>query len=180
MTRDEWDAMTLIIENGWAGTLDEDQANSYFVMLARFDADDVTQALFVLAESGKPHIPTVPEITVAVNKVKAKELPSWTEAWNVIQKSLRLRSAGEAEKLLRDHHPTVRNFVALEGWDRLRREPFYDPDYGGLRIKELSQRWKDYSETSASRERTQRALGGSRSNRALGRMNPDALLPSPE
>lgn len=180
MTRDEWTAVSLVIENCWQGEFDDDRADAYFSMLEHFTVDQVLAALRLLAEGGRPFIPTVPEITLAARTVAEPLVPSWSEAWSMIQLSIRrCRTEEQAVEFLgKRAHRFVGAFVAAEGFDKLRYEPVEDPEFGSLRLRDLQGRWKEFCERSIERERHGLAITpGPRSERdGLGRVDLAGLI----
>ena len=180
MTRDEWTAVSLVIENCWQGEFDDDRADAYFSMLEHFDVDQVLAALRLLAEGGRPFIPTVPEITLAVRTAAEPLVPSWSEAWSLIQLSIRrCRSEDQAVDFLGNRaHRFVGAFVLAEGFDKLRFEPVEDPDFGPLTLRQLQGRWREFCERSVERERQGLAItSGPRSDRrGLGQVDMAGLI----
>lgn len=178
MTRDEWETIALLIENCWRGEFDEVQSSAYFTMLGRFDHGQVMAALHRITEDGKPFVPSVPEIIAAIRRLEIKSLPSWTDVWASMKAALALGSEQAALDRMRECHPVAEAFVAREGIERLRYEPFFDPDYGALRIKELQQRWIEFSEQAMERKKRGLAIEATkRTSTGLNRVTEGQLLP---
>lgn len=177
MRRDEWEAIALLMDNCWRGGFDETMSSSYFSLLNRFSAEQVMGALHRIIENGKPFVPAVPEIVAAIRAMEEPQLPPWTEVWNALKGALRRPNEEAAVAYLTSVcHPAVGAFLRLEGFDRLRHEPFFDPDYGPLRIKELRERWAEFADTAKERERTGRALDSGARRNTLERVSAKALI----
>jgi hypothetical protein len=178
MTRDEWDTIALLIENCWRGEFDEVQSSAYYTMLRRFNHGEVMAALHRLVEDEKPFLPTVPEIVGAIRKIESRGIPAWTEVWSKMKIALGKGSEQEAIDFMRDLHPIAAAFLSTEGFDRLRYEPFFDPDYGAIRVRDLHQRWNEFSERSSERQKQGLAIEATkRSGLGLDRMDATRLLP---
>lgn len=159
MIPDEWQAISLLIENCWRGEFDDTRSASYFAMLRQFDPEDVMAALHAIIENGSPFIPSVPEIVVEIRKFQTPPLPSWSEVWDRIQYVLRrCLTEDEAVELLNELHPVAGAFLRTEGFERLQHEPLLDPDYGALRVRELHQRWREFSEVKHEKMRQGMAI----------------------
>ena len=179
MTEDEWAAISLLIDNCWRGDFDETMSASYFSMLGRYESDDVMAALHEIVETGVAWVPSVPEIVASMRRMREPELPPWTEVWDAMQFTLRrCRSEDEAVLMLTENcHPVAAAFMRLEGFERLQHEPFYDPEFGALRQRELAQRWSEYAEASRERIRQGRAIeANNERRRALGQVTAKGLI----
>jgi len=160
MNRDQWESIALLIDNCWRGEFDDTMSSSYFTMLGRFDHEEVMTALHACVETGRPFIPTVPEIVAEIRRQQEPELPSWTEVWDQMRFVLsRCRNEDDAVTLLGENcGPVAAAFLRTEGFERLQHEPLLDPDYGPLRVKELRLRWLEFAERSAERIKQGRAI----------------------
>lgn len=178
MTRDEWEAIALLIENCWRGEFDETTSSAYFTMLSRFSTGEVMAALHKIVEDGKPFVPSVPEIVGAIRKMTEPQLPAWTDVWATLEVALRCNSEDEAVAYATEScHLVAGAFLRAEGFDRLRKEPFFDPDYGALRIRELHNRWVEFSGRSQERLRAGHAIeAGSRTSNGLNRLSVTELI----
>lgn len=179
MRPDEWDAIALLIDNCWRGEFDDTMSQSYFTLLSRFDAQEVMAALHALVETGNPFVPSVPEIVAQVRKMQTPALPPWSEVWDALVTATgKCADEQAAVAYLTDNcHPTVAAFMTLEGFDRMRREPFFDPDYGALRIRELHQRWQEFADSSREKMRNGLAIEAqTRTTRGLQKMSAKGLL----
>jgi len=179
MERDEWESIALLIENCWKGEFDEITSASYFTLLGRFSPEQVMGALYGIVENGKPFVPSVPEIVAEVRKQEQPSLPSWTEVWSKIELAMRkCKTEDEAVAVLTEScHPVAGAFMRLEGFERLRREPFLDPDYGALRVRELQRRWADFSEVNQEKVRNGKAIEAySRTTKGLQRASAASLI----
>lgn len=179
MTKDEWASISLLIDNCWRGDFDDTMSASYFSLLKRYDTDQVMTALHAIIETGVPWVPSVPEIVGSIRKLSTPELPPWTEVWDAMQFTLRrCRSEDEAVLMLTENcHPVAAAFMRLEGFERLQHEPFYDPEFGALRLRELSQRWQEFADASRERIRHGRAIESHERTRAgLGQVTAKGLI----
>ncbi|NBW16019.1 MAG: hypothetical protein EBR82_49345 [Caulobacteraceae bacterium] len=179
MTRDEWETIALLIENCWRGEFDDTRSASYYTLLRSFEHGEVMAALHVLAEQGKPFVPSVPEIVQAVRAAQEPSTPSFSEVWSVLQRAMRLRLDDDSVAVMEEHcGPVAAAFVKAEGVARLKHIEFWNPDHGELRIKELERRWTDFADRAGQRARLGLALQASgRRESGLGRMKTSALVP---
>jgi hypothetical protein len=164
MTEDEWDATALIIDKCWRGGLDETAGGAYFLMLKDYGAEEVQDALKVIAQNGKPFIPAVAEILAEVQKQTEPEVPPWSVVWAHLQKAL-AKPQEDAMEYLDRIHPLIATFLSVEGHEKLRYTEFYDDQYGGIRIAELKARWEEFLTHGVDQVRRGRALGGGRPTR---------------
>jgi hypothetical protein len=179
MERDEWESIALLIDNGWKGEFDDTMSSSYFTLLGRFTREQVMGALYGIIENGKPFVPSVPEIVSEVRKQEQPSLPSWTEVWSKIELVMsKCKTEDEAVAELTEYcHPVAGAFMRLEGFERLRREPFLDPDYGTLRVRELQRRWVEFSEVNQEKIRNGKAIEAySRTTKGLQRASAAGLI----
>jgi hypothetical protein len=179
MTRDEWETIALLIENCWRGEFDDTRSASYYTLLRGFEHGEVMAALHVLAEQGKPFVPSVPEIVQAVRAAQGPSTPSFSEVWSALQPAMRERSEENAVALVEERCGSVAaEFVRAEGVGRLKHIEFWNPDHGELRIKELERRWTDFADRAGQRARLGLALQASgRRETGQGRMKTSALVP---
>lgn len=179
MTNDEWNGTCLFIEQAFKGEFDGPKRSAYRFFLDDFSPEQIMNALKVLAEKGSPWLPAAPEIVKAIRDTQASPVPGWSEVWKAITKACKKRNERVAlEWLSEEVHPVVAAFVSAEGWTTLKMTPFGDPEYGGLRQKELHERWDEF--VAVATERLQRGLALSTgARRALGpqRLDQAALLP---
>lgn len=180
LTDDEWDSIALVMDKCWKGHFDDETAMAYRMMLApRFEASQILAALNELAESGSPFLPAVPEIVQTARKMQEPELPSWSEVFAGIDKGIRFQSQQASLDWISENvHPVVAKFVVAEGWETLRMTPFFDPDYGALRQRDLKARWESFVEVAKERLARGRALEAVTGRRGIGpaRLDMAALL----
>lgn len=170
----EWDAVVLLLEECWRGDVTDRKMRAYRLMLDRFTARQVTDALQVLARSGRPFLPTVPEIIAVIEADPT--LPAWGEAYALIERAMRLPTEADTLARLDAQHPLLALFVAATGWDRLRMLPVNHPEYGPLEVRRLGEEYREF--IGRARERQQHGLPAvsDRTGR-LGRLDPAAALP---
>lgn len=179
MTDEQWTTCCFFMDHSFAGEFDENKRIAYKRRLAKFSEEEVMAAVDRLSESGKPYLPALPEILKAIRDMSEPEVPSWPEVWNGLERALRKKNTEhECLAWLAEHvHPVVAKFVQAEGWTRMRRVEFWDPEYGMLRVNELEKHWNDFIRVATERLRTGRALE-SAGRRQLGpqRLDTVALL----
>ena len=166
------------MENCWRGEFDETRSSSYFTMLQQFQPQEVMSALHVIIENGSPFIPSVPEIVKEIRKFQTPPLPPWSEVWDRIQYVLRrCLTEDEAVDLMNECHPIAGAFLRTEGFERLQHEPLLDPDYGALRVRELHQRWQEFSEAKHEKMRQGLAIEArSRTSNGLAQFSVSGLI----
>jgi len=174
MTRDEWETIALLIENCWRGEFDDTRSTAYFTLLKDFNHGDLMTALNVLMEEGKPFVPSAPELVKAVRSAQEPARASWSEVWAALQIAMRKKQAEAVEFMGNRCGPVASAFVEAEGIERLKYIEFFDPEYGALRIKELQNKWLEFSERSA--ERVKRGLALSTSARKANGLSKFSVL----
>jgi len=177
MTDDQWDATCLLMENCWRGEFDDTRRESYRVFLDRYDPEEVQAALNLLITNGSPFLPAVPEIVQAIRECAGERSgpPSFTEAWAVILKALRIKPQEDALNWLRERESgdLLAGFVQAEGYNRLRLLPVDDPQYGPVEVERLRQRWTEFADVAIQREHRGIAQLAARGEKALGPHKPD-------
>lgn len=169
MTDDEWDAIALLLDQCWKGEFTDERARSYRVFLDRHPADLVIAALERLVQDGSPFLPAVAEIVKAINQLTAPAIPPWTEVWPAMQRAMKRDTPEDAVAYVEEHAGLfAAGFYSLENHDVLRMTPFFDEDWGRLRIDELHKRWTDYTDRVEERARSGRALDAARLRRGIG------------
>lgn len=182
MTDREWDEICVLIDDCWKGELDERKATSYRLFLDRHPQGLVFAALEVLVEGGVAFLPSVPEIVKSVRSLTEQPLPGWTEVYEHLSRATRragadyhapeqAKTAVGAAWLDEYSHAVVARFFEGEGYGRMSKIGYDDPDYGLLRQKELRDRWDQFCKVAEQRlvqgraleASGQRALGGPRS-----------------
>lgn len=158
----EWTQIAGILGKWWKGEFDPDTEEVYKMMLDSYDQDRVLAALARLTETGRPFLPTGPEIVAAMREDPS--WPSWTEVFDALRAVGRaglLGPYGDREKamaMLTAAHPVVAGFANREGLRRLHEAPFEDPDYGELEAKRWEDRFAEYAATIKGRQRAGMSL----------------------
>lgn len=156
MTDDEWQGISYVMDECWAGDLTDEKAGAYRLMLDRYEPTAIMAALHKLTHNPNPHLPTVPQIVSAIDDLRDPEVPSWPEVWEVMSKNLVVSDEKRCFSRLSAFYPPLAVFVRREGLEKLAHTPFYDDQYGELRIKDLKARWEEFMEVA--RERMKRGL----------------------
>lgn len=174
MTQKEWDGLCTLMEDGFKGDFTDSMRSSYHTFLKGFSAEQIVGALKKLIEDGSPWLPKVPEIVKAIRDSSEPPVPAWGEVWTGLQRALNARSEEAAMTWMTERvHPVAAAFLSVEGWKTLKQVPFFDPDYGAIRVKELRERWSEFIEVAQERMRRGLALTqGTR--RATGPLQLDA------
>lgn len=182
MTSDEWESVVYVMESCWKGGFGDEEdrkADAYRMFLNKFSAEEVMAGLHSLAEDGSPFLPSVPEIVQRVRALTEPPVPSWPEVWKHLMVPVR-RGWPEQQALdyLNERHPLMGHFMGTVGYEYLRTTGFDDPDYGGIRIKELEGRWNEFVGTAKDRLVQGRALEAAGMRRGVGpaRIDQAALL----
>lgn len=181
MTDDEWDAIAYVLEEGWHGQFPDDKRRVTRMFIDAYDPEVVMAALHRIAQNGKPFRPESPEIIKAIRDVTVPPVPSWAEAWHVVQRAMS-RSGRDGisktmEWLRERQHPVVAAFVDVEDLRQLTMTEFWDPEWGPARIKGLEQRWAQF--VAVANERLERGLAiESHARRTIGpaRFDPTKAL----
>jgi hypothetical protein len=172
MTRDEWETIALLIDNCCRGGFDETRSAAYFTMFQKFDHGAVMTALNVLFEDGEEWVPPAGKIMKAIRLVEAPPLPAWSEVWAALQAAMKKPEPQALELMNKRCGPVAAAFAQAEGIQRLKFVEFFDPEYGALRIKELQNRWLEFSERTDERMRRGLAIAaGPRSGKGLTKLN---------
>lgn len=157
MTTAEWHVIAELLDNGWKGEFDTQEA-AYRHFLAGYEFADVEAALQRLVRNGKPWLPAVAEIVAAIEDPEAA--PAWSEAYRHIHAALASglpehRAIAEIEQRA---GPVPAAFVEAEGYDRLRAMPVDDPDWGWRSREQLERRYREFADVARERQRDGRAL----------------------
>lgn len=142
MTDDDWEGITLLIEEWWKGEWTTRKAIAYRVLLDEYPAPVVVVALRKLANSGKPWMPAAAEIVAAINEDLST--PTWLEvsAW--------LFCVGRHR--LPEPHPAVLEWVRLNGGlQALDMLPIVHPKHGPFERKRLRESWEQFVEVKRAR-----------------------------
>jgi len=173
VTRDEWDTLAFLIENGWKGGLADDQADAYFAFLADYDRLDVERALKRLVRTGQPFVPAAAEIVAAIEP----ETPGWGEAWPVIRRALWAHHDDEQrglEMVAKHLGVPAAGWCRSYGWRRLQSEQTEDPEFGGAVRHRLAESFTDGMASPASRDRLTELA--SAESKGLHRFDPAGLI----
>lgn len=152
-----WAMFFDLLDSGWPGDLDPDQAPAYRVLLEGTDPDRIVQGVRRLLHQGQRFRPSAAEILAAGRKDPSR--PTFVEAYRLIfgprgvlqarPAVRRYSDAGERARIYNeaaleraaDMHPLIGAFIHAQGLDRLRDLDLQDPEYGPLRRKELEGEW---------------------------------------
>jgi hypothetical protein len=162
MTDDEWEGVAFFLEEWWRGEFDDRKRRAYRVALDKFSPEQVMAALHALVETGKPFLPSVPEIVAKLRSVEESPVPGWSEVYRWIVRAQHKagqkytapdqeKTAAGAEFLREKCHPVVAAFYEAEGYARLSRIEFGDEEYGELRIKDLRERFEEFVDVARAR-----------------------------
>ena len=179
MKDDEWSALCFLMDQAWKGEFVQDKRDAYRVFLDRFSEDEVMAALHSLMETASPHLPAAAEIVQRIRSVSEAPVPSWAEVWkHILIPMTRGWAERQAMDYLNEIHPLIARFVQVQGYETLRTAPFFDEQYGGLRIKDLRERWEEFVGVARERAAQGRALEAVGQRRDMGpsRLDQHALL----
>jgi hypothetical protein len=156
-TEERWAMFFELLDKGWPGELDEQDAPAYRVLLGDVDPERIVAGLRRLLHHGARFRPSAAELLAAGRRDPGR--PTFPEALRLIfgvrgvlrarPEQRRYDTPGERHRLYRDAalqraslmHPLIGAFVQTQGLDRLRELQLEDPDYGPLRRKELEAEW---------------------------------------
>lgn len=158
MTKGEFGKISHLLKNGWPGQYGKDNVAAYAEFLLPFEFEAVRDALHKLAGEGQKFVPSVGLVLAAVRSLSEPVRPAWADAWTQIEQAMVADAAGRTVEM----HPLVAAFTDREGLARLRRLPFYDPEYGELRIRDLGQRFSDFCDAQDARSAQRFAIGPDR------------------
>jgi hypothetical protein len=165
---DDWASVCFFIDQGW-GDFDQDRRDAYRFFLGELEQDELLAGLKKLAEDGQKFLPRPPEIITAVRSLQEPPVPSWSEAWAVLRKAMEARSEERAYELLNGVHLVLGKFMEAEGgWEAMRLQPFFDPEFGMVRVRDLKARWEEFVEVARERLRQGFALEAASGRRHLG------------
>jgi hypothetical protein len=174
MNNDQWATICLHLEQGWRGDLDDDKRKVYATFLKEMPFEVALAAIHKLAQSGTPWLPTVPELTKAIESVVVGDVPSWPEAWSQIEKMITVAGRGwlpfstvEVEPYSQPcaayaeevgAHPAVAAFCQQFGLRNLGQLPLFNNEHAELRMRQLSEQFTEYTASQQEQERRRRAL----------------------
>lgn len=182
MNDEQWDAIGLLLENGWPGDFDDAAQGSYRALLAGYDPEQILIALRVLVRRGGKFRPSVSEIAAQLEADPGR--PTWGEAYRLLfgaRGFLTVRPEASALERAVDKHPLLAAFIRMEGYDRLNALPIHG-DHGELIRRDLERAWNSLGERADQRRASGMALDEVARPRQIGPRRPDFLrgLPSGE
>jgi hypothetical protein len=163
---EEWDVIAGSIGDWFQGDFTPETADNYAVVLKRFDREAVALALEGMVEQGRVFVPKPGEIIEVMRKATEDPVPSWTEAWDLLMKAVRIggrkyhdgpkAKQEKAVAWLEERSPIVAAFFDTEGWASMALTEWDDPEWGGARRKQVKDRWDEF--VGVAQERLQRGL----------------------
>ena len=178
---EQWDAIGLLLENGWPGEFDDAGQGAYRALLAGYDPEQVLIALRVLVGKGGTFRPSASEIAGQIESDPGR--PTWSEAFRLIFGSrgfLTVRPERAAIEGAEAKHPLLAAFIRQEGYDRLKMLPVHDEDRGEWVRRDLGQAWDRLTERADQRRASGMALDEVARPRQVGPRRPDYLRALPE
>lgn len=139
---EKWDAIGLLLENGWPGEFDDAAQGAYRALLHGYDPEQVAVALRVLVRRGNRFRPSAAEIAAEIDADPGR--PTWSEAYRLMfgqRGLLTIRPGAACLRRAEDKHPLLAAFVRQEGYERLRMLPVHDPDWGEKVRRDLEASW---------------------------------------
>jgi len=153
VTSTEAQTVCFLLREGWPGQFDDRKTAAYSAFLLGHDHEAIMAALHRLVAKGARFVPSIGELVGEA--AQDPSLPSWDEAWQALQRAMKKSpEAAALAHLEREAHPWVAAFLRMVGWQTLRNTPFWDPDFGPLRLKELREAWVAWVERAESRQRS--------------------------
>ena len=147
MTFEQWVAIAGRIDEWWPATeFDEGHIKAYFPELERYDADEIMEAVRACLPDGSAFAPSLAQLTVKLERPKI-DLPPWVKVFNRLRWAVGREVGEEAaiQSLFREH-AAIAQFVLDYGYQRLRNEPFNDPQLAGVIEKRIKDSWEDFAE----------------------------------
>lgn len=181
MTDREWDALVCLIREWWPEPerFDRGAAAAYRVALEVYPPDALVVGLQLLLRRGSADRPSVAEIVQAIERDPGA--PTWPEAYRLVLSALSA-ARDERQALARAErmHPWVGLFIRAQGYERLRRLPLDDPDWGHVERRALGEEWQRFTEQVKDRTAAGMSLAAlERPDRhALERLDPLSALPA--
>jgi hypothetical protein len=149
---DQWDAIGLLLDQGWPGEFPPEAQGAYRVLLEGFDPEQILAAIRVLVRRGGRFRPSASELAGELQSDPGR--PTWGEAFRLLFASrglLTVRPEAFAIERAEERHPLLAAFIRQEGYDRLRTLAVHDPDWGERTRRELEQAWKSLGERADHR-----------------------------
>jgi len=173
---DAWEAIALLLEQGWPGDFDDAAAGAYRTLLGDVEPERVITALRVLVRKGGTFRPSVAEIAAELNADPGR--PTWSEAYRLLfgaRGFLTVRPERSAVERAGDRHPLLAAFIVAEGYQRLRMLPVHDPDWGERTRRDLERAWDQLGQRADHRHAAGLELDGATPRRQLNPRRPDYL-----
>ena len=181
MRDDAWQAICLLLENGWPGEFDDAARGAYRVLLDGHEPEQILAALKVLVRRGARFRPSAGEIVAEL--VADPGRPTWGEAYQLLFGQRGLLSVRPEAACLRradERHPLLAAFIRQEGYDRLRMLAVHDPDWGERTRRDLGAAWEAMGNRADHRLARGLELDAIGRPRQLGPRRPDYLRALPE
>lgn len=178
----KWDAIGLLLDQGWPGEFGDEAQGAYRTLLEGAEPEAILAAIRVLVRRGGTFRPSVSEIAAELNSDPGR--PTWSEAFRLLFGARGLLTVRPEESALRraeDRHPLLAAFIRQEGYERLGQLPVHDPDNPWCR-KDLERAWDRLERRADDRQAAGLALDEVARPRRIGPSRPDYLraLPSGE
>lgn len=190
----QWDVCCGLLEHGFdggrLGAFDKATADSYRILLDKYEPPAVIAAIQGMVDAGRQYRPLPGEVVGALRADPSA--PTFAEALRDLRRALAVRQSyfakdDEKERVcvewLEQHsHELVARFFEAQSYGRLSRLPIDDPDYGQLEIKRLREDWEAFTERAEDRRAAGLPAGTGTRRRQLGPRKPDfaaALPPAP-
>jgi hypothetical protein len=185
-----WDSFCALLEEAWPGTFDDDAGDAWRLLLNDADPRQVVNAMRRLLAKGAKFRPSVAELMAEMRADPS--LPTFDEMFVIVfgpagvlsarPQSREWKNEGERKasyteavvEACKHHHLLVGAFVIRQGITRLKELPIFDPEYAGLRRKELQQAWEAHLEAHEGRE--VHALVAGTGNQGLRQLDPLSAL----
>ena len=165
---DKWQAIALLLDNGWPGDFDDAAAGAYRALLAGVEPEEILMALRVLVRKGGSFRPSASEIAGQLNADPGR--PTWSEAFRLLfgaRGLLSVRPERASIGRATERHPLLGRFIEAEGYDRLTMLPVHDPDWGRRTRRDLERAWDRLTQRADDRHAAGLELDVSPPRRAL-------------
>lgn len=152
MLNEQWDAIGLLLDQGWPGEFPPEAQGAYRVLLDGYDPEQILAAIRVLVRRGGRFRPSASELAGELQSDPGR--PTWGEAFRVLFANrglLTLRPELFALQRAEERHPLLAAFIRQEGYDRLRSLPVHDPDWGERTRRDLERAWNGLGERADHR-----------------------------
>lgn len=160
MSEEQWAVLAGHVDLWWPATeFTEDHEKAYYEVLKDFDAEQVEVAIRDQLERGEDFAPSAARLLKALRPLDHGLTFEQVMQW--IETAANRIGADERRTLhwLWTKHEWAMAWVQQYGWDRLRMEPFNDPDTGGAVLWRLRKSWEAFVVDQEGNERRRRAIG---------------------